>query len=99
VIYSAQAFGCPVIGSDVEGIVEVVRDGVDGLIFRRGDAEALRGKLRLTIDEPQLLGMLSARAPSPKTMIAYVNELTAIWMESLDAGSSNASDGFHNSTG
>src|SRR6266850_1227159 len=41
VVYSAQAAGCPVIGSDVEGIAEIIEHERNGLLFPAGDADAL----------------------------------------------------------
>ena len=41
VILEAMANGVPIIGSGVEGIPEVVRDGQDGLIVEPGNADAL----------------------------------------------------------
>ncbi len=47
VMLEAMAHGLPIIGSDVAGISDVVRDGVDGRIFAAGDDQALAA----TIDE------------------------------------------------
>ncbi len=81
VIYSAQAAGCPVIGSNVEGIAEVVRDGIDGLLFERGNTTALQQTLSLVSTRSELLGTLSGRAPRPKTIAIYANELLQIWSD------------------
>ena len=45
VVLEAMANAVPVIASDVEGIPEAVRDGVDGLIFKSGDSSDLAEKL------------------------------------------------------
>lgn len=45
VVLEAMANAVPVVASDVEGIPEAVRDGVDGLIFQPGDAIDLATKL------------------------------------------------------
>lgn len=79
VIYSAHAAGCPVVGSDVEGIAEVVRDGVDGLLFPRGDAAALARTLSSLTERPARLGELSGMAPLPKSIATYANDLLKIW--------------------
>jgi glycosyltransferase involved in cell wall biosynthesis len=40
-VLEAMAAGVPVIGTHVEGVPEVVRDGLEGLIVPPGDAYAL----------------------------------------------------------
>jgi glycosyltransferase involved in cell wall biosynthesis len=41
VVLEAMAAGLPVVGTDVEGVPEAVRDGQDGLIARAGDPDDL----------------------------------------------------------
>ena len=41
VLLEAMAVGIPVIGTDVEGVPEVVRDGINGRIAAAGDATSL----------------------------------------------------------
>jgi len=48
-ILQARAAGVPVIGSDMEGITEVVDPPLHGLIFRAGDAHALADAMREVI--------------------------------------------------
>jgi GT2 family glycosyltransferase/glycosyltransferase involved in cell wall biosynthesis len=60
VIREAFVAGLPVIASDIGGMAEMVRHGVDGLLFRAGHAGALRDALKRLIDEPGLLERLSA---------------------------------------
>jgi phosphatidylinositol alpha-mannosyltransferase len=54
VLTEAFAQGTPVVASDIAGYRDVVRDGVDGLLFPRGDAAALAAVLRdLALDAAQ----------------------------------------------
>jgi phosphatidyl-myo-inositol alpha-mannosyltransferase len=46
VLTESFAAGTPVVASDIAGYRDVVRDGVDGLLFPRGDATALAETLR-----------------------------------------------------
>jgi glycosyltransferase involved in cell wall biosynthesis len=48
----AQACGLPVLASRVGGVPEYVMDGVSGLLFPPGDAEALAGAVRSLLDNP-----------------------------------------------
>ncbi len=41
ILTEALAVGTPVVASDIPGYDDVVRDGVDGVLFPRGDADAL----------------------------------------------------------
>ena len=45
VVLESMAVGIPVIASNVEGIPEAVRDGIDGLIFKPGSAADLAEKV------------------------------------------------------
>jgi phosphatidylinositol alpha-mannosyltransferase len=53
VLTEAFAAGTPVIASDIAGYRDVVRDGVDGVLVPRGDAQALAVALRDLWDEPE----------------------------------------------
>ncbi len=57
----------PVVGSDIAGIAEGIEHDVNGLLFRTGDAGALRAALQRLLDEPELGARLAAAAPRVKT--------------------------------
>ncbi len=65
VISEAWMFGRPVICSNVGGMAERVRDGVDGLHFEIGDARALAAAIRRACTEPGLWERLAAALPAP----------------------------------
>jgi len=50
VVLEAMATGVPVVASRVEGIIEVIRDGQDGLLVEPGDASALAAAMARFID-------------------------------------------------
>lgn len=54
VLLEAMASGKPRIGSNLEGIPTVINDGVDGLLFRPGDADDLAKKLERLMGDPGL---------------------------------------------
>ena len=58
----ALAAGCAVITGDNPGPTEVVKDGVNGLVVPRGDAEAFGDAMRHLITEP---GLLAGCGPAP----------------------------------
>jgi glycosyltransferase involved in cell wall biosynthesis len=63
-IQEAQIAGIPVITADVGGMAELVRDGVDGRLFRCNDANDLRRVLLNLIETPQQLQTFQSHAPS-----------------------------------
>jgi glycosyltransferase involved in cell wall biosynthesis len=50
----AMSNGLAIIGSDIHGISNVICDGVNGLLFRVGDAKDLRDKLKILVDNETL---------------------------------------------
>ena len=58
IIREAFAARVPVIASNLGGMAEMVRDGIDGLLFTPGDAAALAAVLSRLLDEPLLLPAL-----------------------------------------
>jgi glycosyltransferase involved in cell wall biosynthesis len=67
-IHEAHLLRTPVVTSGIGGMAEFVRDGVDGLHFRPGDAPDLAAKLRRFVDEPGLAAALSRDFPALKTL-------------------------------
>ena len=63
VVLEAFAAGVPVIASDLGGLSEVVRDGGNGLLFRAGDASALRAAIERLAGEPGLYARLRPTPP------------------------------------
>ena len=69
------------IASDVAGIAEIVEHGVNGLLFRVGDAQELASNIRRVLDEKGLLQRLSAAAKTPKSITQYADELVGVYTE------------------
>ena len=67
-IQEAQIAGVPVITANEGGMAELVRDGVDGRLFRLGDAADLHRVLAEVLDRPQTLHELRACAPTVPTI-------------------------------
>jgi glycosyltransferase involved in cell wall biosynthesis len=53
VVVEAMAVGIPVIGSDVGGIPEMVKDGVTGFLVPPGDEIMLAGRLGWVLEHPE----------------------------------------------
>jgi glycosyltransferase involved in cell wall biosynthesis len=54
VFVEAGAAGLPVVGTDVDGVPEMMRAGVSGLLVPLDDSPALTAGLRKLIDDPQV---------------------------------------------
>ena len=52
-LLEAQHFGCPVIGTDVGGISEALKEGQSGLMVAPGDPASLAGAIQSLLNEPQ----------------------------------------------
>lgn len=71
VLTEAFAAGTPVVASDIAGYRDVVRDGVDGLLVPRGDAQALAETLRELWHEPERLRAMGRAAAADVERFAW----------------------------
>jgi glycosyltransferase involved in cell wall biosynthesis len=80
VVIEAMALGKPVVASDTGGPTEIITNGVDGLIFKTGDAASLADTLLQVLGDPKLARQigrnahLRARAFSAQTYAAAAVE-------------------------
>jgi glycosyltransferase involved in cell wall biosynthesis len=61
-IHEATLMRVPVLAADFGGMAEFVRDGMNGRLFRRGDADDLARVMQEVVDHPDLLERLRAPA-------------------------------------
>ena len=66
--------GRPVLCSDIGGMVEKVRDGIDGLHFAMGDAASLADVMARCLAEPALWDQLAAHTPDILTVEEAVEQ-------------------------
>jgi glycosyltransferase involved in cell wall biosynthesis len=74
----------PVICSDIGGMAEKVRDGVDGLHFPAGSAYALASLLRRLAADRSILAKLNAGLTGEAAVIATIDEYISIYRQLLD---------------
>jgi glycosyltransferase involved in cell wall biosynthesis len=79
VIHSALAAGVPVVGSNQEGIAELIDEEKNGLLLDAGDAADLARQLKRLIAEPGLLAQLGRVGNPAKTVEESVDEVLALY--------------------
>lgn len=87
-IMEAMSYGKPVIGSDIGGIPELVKDGVTGLLFQPGDAGKLANKINWLIDHPDKIYEFSRNASvfanREFDSTNYYNRLMSLYKKALE---------------
>jgi glycosyltransferase involved in cell wall biosynthesis len=72
VLLEARAAGCPVVAPAIGGIPELVEDGVDGWLYRPGDAADLARALRAAATQ-------APRPRPPRTLATQVDDTLAVY--------------------
>jgi glycosyltransferase involved in cell wall biosynthesis len=85
VVHEAFAAGVPVIASRIGVMPEVIRDGVDGLLFPPGDVTALASLLRELIRRPEQLEALRRAVRPPLTIAEHAAAVQTIYAEVVES--------------
>ena len=82
-VIESQMYGTPVIGSEMGGIPELIRENETGLIFEAGNADELEKKLRFLLETPEKLEEFTnnCRNVSFETPETYYEKLMQIYGE------------------
>lgn len=80
-IVTMEAFASqvPVIASDIGGIPELIKDGVDGLLFNPGNVGALRKKLEYAINNREIITKFKENIPKIKSIEENAREIEEIY--------------------
>jgi glycosyltransferase involved in cell wall biosynthesis len=88
VTVEAMKSGCPVIASDAGGNPELVRDGINGLLYRNGSVEDLAAKIRVVAEAPSLLTQMGTDAYEEAhrrfTLARYGRDLNDVLLKCAD---------------
>jgi glycosyltransferase involved in cell wall biosynthesis len=83
VALEAFAAGVPVLGANLGGIAELVRDGVDGILVAPDDAAAWAATIRRLAEDRHVIDALRGRIAPPRTMDAAADEMAALYTRIL----------------
>jgi glycosyltransferase involved in cell wall biosynthesis len=83
VVLEAFAAGVPVLGSNLGGIAELVRDGVDGVLVAPDDAAAWAVAIGRLAEDRRAIDALRARIVPPRTMDTVADDMTTLYAQIL----------------
>jgi glycosyltransferase involved in cell wall biosynthesis len=83
VVLEAFAAGVPVIGANLGGIAELVRDGVDGVLVAPDDATAWAATIRRLANNRHLIDAMRARVEPPRNMNAVADDMATLYAKVL----------------
>jgi glycosyltransferase involved in cell wall biosynthesis len=83
--HEAFAAGVPVIASRIGVMPEVIRDGIDGLLFPPGDVAVLAALLWELIRRPEQLEALRRAVRPPLTIAEHAAAVQSIYVEVVEA--------------
>jgi len=85
VVLEAYAFGIPVMGANLGGIAERIRDGVDGWLLPFDDSQAWAAAMQDVALDRTKLARLIANIRATRTMIDVAGEMASIYRQILEA--------------
>jgi len=83
VVFEAFAAGIPVLGANLGGIAELVRDGVDGILVAPDDAAAWAAAIERLVEDRRAIDELRARIAPPRTMDAVADDMATLYARML----------------
>jgi glycosyltransferase involved in cell wall biosynthesis len=91
VVHEAWASGTAVVAARSGGLADLVRDGIDGLLYEPSSSQALADAVGRLLDDSTLAARLAAAAPRPKSIDRDAVEHEARYQRYLDRGRARAS--------
>jgi glycosyltransferase involved in cell wall biosynthesis len=79
VVLEAQAARVPVIGTDLGGISERVRDGIDGQLVQPGSVSAWERALARVVSDPSIVSRWRTAVSQPRTMGEVAEDMDAVY--------------------
>jgi glycosyltransferase involved in cell wall biosynthesis len=85
VVLEAQVFGIPVMGADIGGISERIRDGVDGWLLPFSDPAAWAAALQEAVTDRARLARYAANIGRTRTMGDVADDMATVYRDILAA--------------
>ena len=79
VVFEALATKTPVIGSNIGGIPDFIKDGKNGFLFEAGNVEELKNKMAIIMENPSLINELRSEIQPMKTMEFHAKEMIDLY--------------------
>jgi len=79
VVLESLAARKPIVGAEIGGIPDFVKDGINGFLFRPGDPFDLAEKMKKIIESPQLIHFFKKNIQPPKSMRQHAGEVSDIY--------------------
>jgi glycosyltransferase involved in cell wall biosynthesis len=79
VLLEAFAAGVPVLGAALGGIVELVRDGVDGILVAADDPEAWAATIARLAEDVSIVDALRLGILPPRSMDAAADDMAKVY--------------------
>jgi glycosyltransferase involved in cell wall biosynthesis len=83
VALEAFAAGVPVLGANLGGIAELVRDGVDGVLVAVDDPAAWAAAIERLVEDRRAIDAMRARVEPPRTMNAVADDMATLYAKVL----------------
>jgi glycosyltransferase involved in cell wall biosynthesis len=83
VALEAFAAGVPVLGANLGGIAELVRDGVDGILVASDDPVAWAATIRQLADDRHAIGVMRTKIAPPRTMDGPADDMAKLYAHIL----------------
>jgi glycosyltransferase involved in cell wall biosynthesis len=98
VVLEAHAFGIPVMGANLGGISERIRDGIDGWLLPFGDSRAWAAVIRDIAVNRHKVARLADNISLARTMTDVGHEMAALYREIQQTRAAKTKDGSRTST-
>jgi len=80
-IFESFSAAIPIIASDKGGFPDFITEGLNGYLFRQGDASDLADKIELILEHPEIVKSMSEYVPRLKTMPENAKELIELYQK------------------